>query len=363
MKRREFIAGIGSAVAWPLTARAQPRTIPVLGFLNLGSPNETRWSGVGGLRAPPMAASAGAGGLEGSYVVAFRKGLAEAGFVAVERVGFGRPAAPNRPRVLIDYRGADYQELLLAPLAAELVQHQVAVILALDSGPAALAAKAATSTIPIVFALGADPIKLGLVASLSRPGGNITGVTLLSAELTGKRLDLLREIAPRARTVAYMTAPEAPDSEAATREMLATAGELGLQAPILEARNARDIGAAFATLVERRADALVVGPHVLFERNSKEIVELAARHKIPAIYSGPRFVALGGLMSYSSDLLAAVREVGSLYVAQILRGATPADLPVQQPTKFELVVNLKTARALGLTIPQSILARADEVIE
>jgi putative ABC transport system substrate-binding protein len=310
-----------------------------LGFLNLGSPERN---------STPV--SAGAGGLDGSYTVAFREGLAEAGFVD------GRTAQ-------IDYRWANNQRQRLASLAAELVQRQVAVIVALDSGPAALAAKAATSTIPIVFALGADPIELGLVASLSRPGGNITGVTFLSAELTGKRLDLLREIAPLARTVAYLTDPEAPDSEAATREMQATASALGLQTIILEARKDIDIDAAFGSLIERGAGALAVGPHVLFERNAKEIVELAARHKIPAIYSGPRFVVLGGLMSYTADLVATVRQTGSFYVARIVRGTKPADLPVQQPTKFELAINLKTAKALGLTIPPSLPARADRVIE
>ena len=335
IRRRDFIAGIGAA-AWPLTARAQQPTMPVLGSLNLGSANATR--------------SSGAGGLDGSYMVAFRQGLAEAGLV-------------DGWTVEVDYRWANNQGRRLAPLAAELVQRQVAVIVALDSGPAVLAAKAATSRIPIVFALGADPIKLGLVASLSRPGGNMTGVTFLSAELTGKRLDLLREIAPLARTVAYITDPGAPDSEEATREMLATAGALGRQAIILEARNERDIDAAFATLIERRADALVVGPHVLFERNAKKIVELAARQRIPAIYSGRRFVVLGGLMSYTADLVAAVRQIGSFYVAQILRGAKPADLPVQQPTKFELVINRKTAETLGLTVSRSLLAMAVEVID
>jgi putative tryptophan/tyrosine transport system substrate-binding protein len=334
IRRRDFIAGI-TAAAWPLTARAQQPAIPVLGSLNLGSPNATR--------------SSGAGGLDGSYMVAFHQGLAEAGFVD------GRT-------VQIDYRWANNQGRRLAPLASELVQRQVAVIVALDSGPAVLAAKAATSTIPIVFALGADPIKLGLVASLGRPGGNITGVTFLSAELTGKRLDLLREIAPSVRTVAYITDPDAPDSTEATREMLATSNALGRQAVILEARSERDIDAAFVNLVEPRADALVVGPHILFERNAKKIVELAARHKIPAIYSGPRFASLGGLMSYTADLVAAVRQIGSFYVAQILRGAKPADLPVQQPTKFDLVINLKTAKTLGLTVPRTLLATA-EVIE
>jgi putative ABC transport system substrate-binding protein len=336
MLRREFIGGLGSVAVRPVVARAQPPVMPVLGSLNLGSDNATR--------------SAGAGGLDGSYMVAFRQGLAEAGFVD------GRT-------VQIDYRWANNQARRLAPLAAELIERQVAVIVALDSGPAALAAKAATSTIPVIFALGADPIKLGLVASLNRPGGNITGVTFLSAELTGKRLDLLREIAPLARTIAYLTDPGAPDSEEATREMLGTAGALGRQAIIVEARNDVDIDAAFATLVAHQANALVVGPHILFERNSKKIVELTARHQIAAIYSGRRFVAIGGLMSYTADLVAAVRQIGSFYVAQILRGARPADLPVQRPKKFELAINLKTAKALGVAVPRILLAIADEVIE
>ena len=332
MQRREFIAGLGSAVAWPVVARAQQPAVPVVGFLNLGSP--TRSSGAGGV----------------SYIAIFRQSLAEAGFVE------GRTVA-------IDYRWANYQVQRLAPLAAELVQRQVAVIVAIDSGPTVLAAKAATSTIPVVFGLGGDPIKFGLVASLSRPGGNMTGVTFLSSELTGKRVDLLREIAPLATTVAYITDPGAGDSEQATSDMLEAARALGRQVIILEARNELDIGPAFATLVDGGAGALVVGPHILFEKNAITIVELAAHHKIPTIYSGRWFAALGGLMSYTADLTAVVRQIGSLYVAQILRGAQPADLPVQQPTKFELVINLKTAKALRLTIPETLLATADEVIQ
>jgi putative ABC transport system substrate-binding protein len=335
LRRREFIAGLGGAAAWPLAARAQQAVMPVVGVLNFGAPNGTRSSGAGGL---------------GSYMAAFCQGLVDAGFVVDQTVQ-------------IEYRWANNQGRRLGSLAAELVQRQVAVIVAIDSGAAALAAKAATSIIPIVFALGADPIKLGLVASLSRPGGNITGVTFLSDELTGKRFDLLREMAPLARTVAYMTDPGASDSEEAAREMLVTAGALGLQPVILQARNELDIDAAFATLGGLQADALVVGPHILFEGNAKEIVELAARYRIPAIYSGRRFVDLGGLMSYTADLAAAVRQIGSFYVAQILRGAKPADLPVQQPTRFNLVINLKTAKALGLVVPPAILVRADEVIE
>jgi putative tryptophan/tyrosine transport system substrate-binding protein len=336
IRRREFIAGLGGTAAWPLATRAQQAAMPVVGVLNFGSPNGTR--------------SSGAGALGGSYMAAFCQGLVDAGFV-VDRT------------VQIEYRWANNQGRRLGPLAAELVQRQVAVIVAIDSGAAVLAAKAATSIIPIVFALGADPIKLGLVASLSRPGGNITGVTFLSDELTGKRFDLLREMVPLARTVAYMTDPEASDSEEAAREMLVTADALGLQPVILQARNVLDIDAAFATLAGLQADALVVGPHILFEGNAKEIVELAARHAIPAIYSGRRFVDLGGLMSYTADLAAAVRQIGSFYVAKILRGAKPADLPVQQPTRFHLVINLKTAKTLGLVVPPAILVRADEVIE
>jgi putative ABC transport system substrate-binding protein len=265
--------------------------------------------------------------------------------------------------VAIEYRWANNQGARLAPLAAELVQRRVAVIVALDSGPTVLAAKTATSTIPIVFLLGADPIKFGLVASLNRPGGNMTGVILLTTELTGKRLDLLREIAPSATTVAYITDPGARDSGEATREMLAAARALGRQTMVLEARSGLDIDAAFATLVERGAGALVVAPHVLFERNSKRIIDFAARHKIPTVYSGRGFAVAGGLLSYTADTMAALRQIGSLYTAQILRGAKPADLPVQQPTKFNLVINLSTAKALGLTIPETLLATADEVIQ
>jgi putative tryptophan/tyrosine transport system substrate-binding protein len=328
LRRRDFITALGcAAIALPLAARAQQPAMPVVGFLALGSPRP-----------------------DASYVATFRQGLATAGFVE------GRTVA-------IEYRWANNQGWRLAPLAAELVQRRVAVIVAIDSGPTILAAKAATSTIPIVFALGADPIKFGLVTSLSRPGGNMTGVTLLSGELTGKRLDLLREIAPLATTVAYITDPGARVSEETTGDMLLAARALGRQAIILEARNELDIDTAFATLVERGAGALVVAHHILFERNSKKIVELTARHKIPAIYPGRFFAVVGGLMSYSADLVTPLRQIGSLYVAQILRGAKPADLPVQQPTKFDLVINLKTAKTLDLQIPDKLLATADEVIE
>jgi putative tryptophan/tyrosine transport system substrate-binding protein len=326
MRRREFIAGLVAA-GWPVVGRAQQPAMPIVGFLDLRSPS-----------------------LHAADVAAFRQGLAAAGFVEGQTVA-------------IEYRWANNQWQRLAPLAAELVQRQVAVIVAIDSGPTVLAAKAATSTIPIVFAVADDPIKFGLVASLSRPGGNMTGVTALSNELMGKRLDLLFKTAPLATTVAYLSNPEAVDSEEPTINILATARALGRQVIVLEARNELDIDAAFATLVERGVGALVVGPYILFGRNNKKITELAARHKIPTIYPFRGSPVNGGLMSYTADFLAASRQVGSQYVAQILRGAKPADLPVQQPTKFELVINLKTAKALGLSIPPNLLALADEVIE
>jgi putative ABC transport system substrate-binding protein len=317
----------GAAAAGPLAARAQQPALPVVGFLDLGSPRP-----------------------DASYVVAFRQGLAAAGFVEGQTVA-------------IEYRWANNQGERLVPLATELVQRKVAVIVAIDSGPTVLAAQAATSTIPIVFALATDPIRFGLVASLSRPGGNMTGVSLLSAELTGKRLGLLLEMAPLAKTVAYLTDPRARDSEVPTRDMPAAARALGRQAIILEARNEAEIDAAFATLVERGAGALVVAPHILFAGNAKKVVELAARHKIPAVYPGRGFVDNGGLMSYYADVMAGFRQIGSLYAAQILKGAKPADLPVQQPTKFDLVINLKTAKALGLTIPNTLMVSATELIE
>jgi putative ABC transport system substrate-binding protein len=324
MRRRQFIAGLGSAAAWPLTVRAQQQRLPVVGFLSLGPPN-------------------------GSHVVAFRQGLAAAGFVE------GRTVA-------IEYRWAR-QGARLAPLAAELVQRQVAVIVALDSGPTVLAAKAATSTIPIVFAVGADPIEFGLVASLSRPGGNMTGLSVLSTELTGKRLDLLSKVNPSATTVALLTNPGVPHSEEVTNDLPAAVRALGRQAIILEARNEAEIDPAFATLVERGAGVLVVAPHILFVGNAKKVVELAALHKVPAVYPGRGFVDIGGLMSYGTNVIASYRQAAAQYVGPILKGAKPADLPVQQSTKFELVINMKTAKALGLTIPETLLATADEVIQ
>ena len=322
MRRREFIAGLGSAAAWPVAARAQQPAMPVIGYLSFGSPGE----GVGS-------------------VTAFLQGLAAAGYVE------GRD-------VTVEFRWANHQGRQLPSLATELVQRQVAMIVALDGGPSALSAQSATSTIPILFLLGADPAKFGFVA-----GGNMTGLTAVSSELMGKRLDLLREISPSATTVAYLIDPRAQDSEEPTRAMVAAARALGRQAVILEARSESDIDAAFATLDERGAGALVVGPHVLFQRNAKKIIDLTASHKISAIYPDRGFAAAGGLMSYTADGIAAIRQIGSLYAAQILKGVKAADLPVQPPAKFNLVINLSTAKALGLTIPETLLATADEVIQ
>jgi putative ABC transport system substrate-binding protein len=321
MRRRQFIGGLGSAAAWPVLARAQQPAMPVIGYLSFGSPGE----GV-------------------ASVTAFLRGLAAAGYIE------GRD-------VTVEFRWANHQGRQLPSLATELVQRQVAMIVALDGGPSALSAQSATSTIPILFLLGADPAKFGFVA-----GGNMTGLAAISSELMGNRLDLLGEINPSATTVAYLIDPRAQDSEEPTRAMVAAARALGRQAVILEARSESDIDAAFATLDERGAGALVVGPHVLFQRNAKRITDLTASHKISAIYPDQGFAAAGGLMSYTADGIAAIRQIGSAYAAPILRGAKPADLPVQQPSKFNLVINLSTVTALGLTIPATMLATADELI-
>jgi putative ABC transport system substrate-binding protein len=286
-------------------------------------------------------------------VAAFRQGLAEAGYI-------------DGQNVTIEFRWANYQNRLVPGLAADLIRRQPAVLVATGAISPALAAKAATSTIPIVFASGGDPVKYGLVASLNRPGGNITGVTL-SEELAGKRLGLLRELVLKARAVAYLS----PDSRILTFEqqrsdIVAAARALGLQIIAVEANSDRDFEPAFATFVQRGADALVVGiAPFLFgvPSNRDKILELAARHKIPAMYPNRSDAVSGGLMSYSADVQGSYRLLGVHYVGQILRGAKPADLPVQQPTKFELVINLKTAKALGLEIPPVLLVQAEEVIE
>ena len=330
MKRREFITLLGGAAAWPLAALAQQSAMPVIGFLNLGSPDPNS-----------------------AFPAALRKGLAEAGYVLGQNVTIKSRWANNQPSVL-------------PRLAAELVDRKVDVIVTTGSPYAALAAKAATSTIPIVFAIAEDPVRYGLVTSVSRPGDTITGMTFLSAELAGKQLNLLLDLAPQATTIAYLSGPSnSPIFEDRKGEILAAGRALGRKIIILEVRRF-DFEAAFATLVEQGADALIVGSFSFFlnpPRNRDKILGLAARHKITAMYPNRIYAIHGGLMSYDSDFIAVVRQLGSHYVGQILKGAKPGDLPVMQPTKFELVINLKTARELGLVIPPNLLALADEVIE
>jgi putative tryptophan/tyrosine transport system substrate-binding protein len=329
--RREFIFTLGgAAAAWPLAARGQQPAMPVIGFLGLGSSNPNS-----------------------TFEDAFRQGLAQAGYIPGQNVA-------------IEFRWANNQPSVLPELAANLVDRKVAVIVTTGSPYATLAAKAASSTIPIVFALADDPVRYGLVTSLSRPGGTVTGMTFLAAELEGKRLNLLLGLIPQGTTIAYLSGPSSsPIFEDRKSAMLAAGRALGREIVVLEVRRF-DFEAAFATLVEQGADALIVGSFSSFlnpPRNRDKILELAARHKITAMYPNRQYAVHGGLMSYDSDSVAAVRQLGSHYVGPILKGAKPGDLPVMQPTKFELVINLKTAKALGLQIPDKLLALADEVIE
>jgi ABC-type uncharacterized transport system substrate-binding protein len=325
MKRRGFITLLGSAAAgWPLAARAQQSRIPTIGWLALG---------------------------QFGPADAFRQGLADAGYVE------GR-------NVVIEFRLAN-QPGMLSGLAADLVSREVAVIFVNGSPSAALAAKAATSTIPLVFVSPEDPRKYGLVTSLNRPEGNVTGINLLVAELAGKRLQLLSELVPRTTTIAYLAGPpNAVVFESFSHEILEVARALGRDLFVMPViRNNYD--AAFSTIAERRAGALIVGNYSIFNVPSsrRKILELAARHNLPAIYSRAGFIREGGLMSYGPNTVALFRQLGSDYVGGILKGTKPVDLPVQQPTQFELVINLKTAKALGLTIPRVLFATATRVIE
>jgi putative ABC transport system substrate-binding protein len=326
MKRREFITLIGGATAaWPLAARAQQPAMPVIGFLDLGSPR-------------PME----------RMVAAFRQGLAKAGYVEGQSVA-------------IEFRWADSQSARLPALAAELVQRQVAVIFTGGWGGAALAAKAATSTIPIVFAYGGDPVKDGLVAGLNRPGGNITGVTAVNTQLVSKWLSLAGDLVPQATAIAFLSIDSSSIAYEDQKSQLFTAARaLGRQVFILQTRGDRDYEMAFKTLVQRGAGALVIGPFAF--RNTSEILALAARYKIPTIYPRRDYVDRGGLMSYAADYADAFRQAG-VYTGRILKGEKPAELPVVQATKFEFLINLRTAKTLGLTIPPGVLAIADEVIE
>jgi putative ABC transport system substrate-binding protein len=328
MRRREFITLLGSTVAppilWPLAARAQKPSMPVIGFLHWDSFRP-----------------------DAGFVVAFRQGLAEVGYVEGQKVA-------------IEYRSANGQFARLPALAAELVQSRVAAIAAVGALGPARAAKAATSTIPIVFAYGGDPVDDGLVASLNQPGGNVTGVTFDPGELGGKRLSLLRDLVPHATTLAFLSGDSSYSAyEDEKTKILAAAHALGRQVIILETHSDSDYEAAFTTLVQRQAGALIVGPFVF--RNTNKIVVLAARYKIPTIYPNRGYVAAGGLMSYAANI-DMNRQAGN-YTGRILKGVKPAELPVLQPTKFDLVINLKTAKALGLEIPAMLLVLADEVIE
>jgi ABC-type uncharacterized transport system substrate-binding protein len=327
MRRREFITLMSGAAAWPLAARAQQPTMPVIGFMHSQSPD---------VLADPLRG--------------LREGLKESGYFEGQNVA-------------IDYRWAENQLDRLPMLAGELARRPVSVIVATGGSASVLAARAATTTIPIVFNVGDDPIRLGLVPTLSRPGGNLTGVNFFAVELVAKRLEILHELVPAAARVAVLVNPASGDiTEAMVHDMQAAARAMGLQLRVLNAGSGKEIDAAFATLAHERPDALLVGTGPPFAARRVQLVHLATYHRIPAVYSLRQFVEIGGLITYGASLTDAYRQVG-VYAGRILKGAKPADLPVVQSTKFELVINAQTARMFGLTVPPSLLARADEVIE
>jgi putative ABC transport system substrate-binding protein len=326
MKRREFITMVGGAgLAWPFAVRAQQPVMPVIGFLSIGS------------READI-----------SRMNAVRRGLAEIGYVEGQNVA-------------IEYRGAQYQHDRLPALAVDLVSRQPAVIIVVSTS-ATLAAKAATNTIPIVFSIGADPVQLGLVTGLNRPGGNITGIYIQNTGVMGKRLELLYEAVPTARAIGYLTDPKSAIAEPETKALHEAASALGLELHVLNATNETEIDTALATLAKERSVPVVISTDNLFTDNPDQLAGLAARHAIPLIHAYRQFAAAGGLMSYGPDLADAYRQVGT-YAGRILKGAKPTDLPVHQAVKVELVINLKAARALGINFSLPLLGRADEVIE
>jgi putative tryptophan/tyrosine transport system substrate-binding protein len=326
VRRREVIALIGGAVAWPLATRAQQKAMPVIGWLSSISPGQVD-----------------------AYLAAFRQGLGETGYVEGQNVS-------------IEYRWAENHYDRLPSLAAEIVGRKVDVIATSGGEPTAFAAKSATSTIPIVFVVGQDPVATGLVASFARPSGNLTGFTILNEELTAKRLELLCDLVPRAKVISLLVNPSFPQTGSTIRDMQEAARVKDVSLAVLKASSESEIDAAFASLAELRTDGLVVQGSPFFEGHRQQLITLAMRQVVPAIYSRRVYTEAGGLISYGSSLTAIHRWIG-IYAGKILNGAKPADLPVQQPTTFELVVNLKAAKELGLTVPPSILARADEVIE
>ena len=327
MRRRQFMALLGgAAAAWPLAAHAQQAQMPVVGFLNASS------------------AVANA-----SRVAKFHEGLRETGYVESQNV-------------LIEYRWAEGRYDRLADLAADLVQRKVSVIVTGANADAALAVKAKTDAIPLVFGTGDDPVRLGLVASLSRPGGNATGVSFFSYELGAKRLGILRELVPAAALIAVLANPNSTLAHSTEKELQVAAASIGQQLEFLKASSNHEIDQAVAKLVEKRAAALLTIPDAFFTSRRMQIATLAVRHAVPAIYPQREYLEVGGLMSYGASIPDAYRQLG-LYAGRIMKGEKPADLPVQQPTKFELIINLVVAKALGLTVPDALLARADEVIE
>jgi putative tryptophan/tyrosine transport system substrate-binding protein len=324
--RRRFMTALGATVAWPLAARAQQPAMPVIGFLGSALPDEFS-----------------------TRLRAFREGLKEAGYVEGQNVA-------------IEYRWADGQYDRLPMLASELVERRVTVIAATGGDVSALAAKAATTTIPIVFDTSSDPVKIGLVASLNRPGGNLTGVSIFTVELVPKRLELLCEVVPTATVIGLLVNPMRASAESETRGAEAAVSALGRRSAILYASSKHDLGAAFATLGQQQVGALLINGDNLFISLRDQLAALTARYAVPTMYGERQYAVAGGLMSYNSNLTDTYRQVG-VYTGKILQGEKPADLPIQQPTKFDPVINLKTAGTLGLTIPPTLLARADEVIE